>query len=86
MKTQIRIYETQCVDGNAPECPKCGHWNALLDERDFAAGKVKFICRDCNFSVLGENLRIVMKKLDRPGMGNLSTYSKTGVVIRGDEF
>lgn len=77
MKKKIR---TECVIGNMPECPKCRHWNALLDSRDYKTGMVFFECRDCGFKVDAPDLIIVEKTLDAPGYGNYSTYTKQGEI------
>jgi hypothetical protein len=66
----------QTVKGNAPECPSCGHWNALLDDYEGAPDyKRLFKCRDCGFTIDKEDAIVTVKTLDKPGMGNASTYT-----------
>lgn len=78
MAERVRI---EMVRGNAPECPACGHWNALLD--DFVYGvdpdgdpvRVEWLeCRDCGYRVRWDQVTLVVKELDKPGMGARSTY------------
>ena len=82
---------TECVKGNAPECPSCGNWNALLDGFDHtphADGTRRehyFECRDCGFKVDAKDLTIRIKTLDKEGMGSASTYTITHE-IKGNEF
>jgi hypothetical protein len=55
-----RIY-TGCVEGNAPECPKCGNWNALLGKT--VEGERWKFCRDCGWSIRAEHLMITLKEI-----------------------
>ena len=60
---------------NAPTCPACGNWNAMLDKRDpHRDYKDMFRCRDCGFDVDKDQAVIIVLQLDKPGMGVRSTY------------
>jgi hypothetical protein len=58
--------------GSAPICPKCEHWNAMLDD-GYPPDK-HFKCRDCGHSVRADQAEVVIWELDTPGMGDQSTY------------
>jgi tRNA(Ile2) C34 agmatinyltransferase TiaS len=58
--------------GMAPICPKCEHWNAMLDD-GYPPDK-QFKCRDCGHSVRADQVEVVIWELDKPGMGEDSTY------------
>ena len=85
--------KTECVKGNAPECPSCKNWNALLDSSSLGDPLLNhldpperiFVCRDCQYTVRARKLTIVLKKLDKPGIGNLSTYTPVKE-IPGENF
>jgi ribosomal protein L44E len=53
--------------GNAPTCPECGHWNALLDKTEHTVDKIilYYECRDCGYTVLAEDCLEVPHELFR---------------------
>ena len=77
--------------GSAPICPSCSNCNAMLDQFDFdrrtkeGAPTKYFECRDCGYKIDGSDCDIALMKLDKPGMGNLSTYTEIKR-ITGDVF
>ena len=77
-QTELLIRGTNC-----PICPACGNGNAMFDRTNMphleATGKVitEYYCRDCDHTV-SENYVLIYTKLDKPGMGNASTYSEIG--------
>ena len=83
----MRRVKTETVPGNAPECPKCKRWNALLDGcRHEPDAMIKiFECRDCGWKVDATDLIIVLKKRDKPGMGHMTTFHVVKE-IPGEEF
>ena len=82
-KERIR---TESVRGNMPECPKCKNWNALLDGFDYTETRVHYYqCRDCGFKVNATDLVVVIKRLDKPGMGHLSTYTPE-LEVNGEDY
>ena len=68
------IIET--VEGNAPECPECGNWNAMLEHRRIRSMDVEtwLVCRDCGYQILADNVTLRYKELDKKGMGKDSAY------------
>ena len=58
MKTENKT-ELHCPKGNAPTCPSCGNWNALLGEsreegkcEDGFPSYTRYLkCRDCGWAV-----------------------------------
>ena len=75
MRTELIIRGT-----NLPICPKCGNGNAMLDYVTFFdEEKINieyYKCRDCGFQVFDYEAILVFTKLDKPGMGHLSTYTE----------
>lgn len=65
---------------NLPVCPKCGSWNALLDEREWDPDNsdiplVKmFRCRDCGWTIRADRTTVIILEVDKPGMGHLTTF------------
>jgi len=71
---------------NAPTCPACGNWNAMLHKRDPDRDyKSMHCCRDCGFAVDKDKTVIACLELDKPGMGTQSTYHEVRR-IPGDAF
>ncbi len=62
--------------GSSPVCPKCGHWNAMLDKIIYKKdGYVKlFKCRDCGFEIAANKVIIEIQEADAFCMGNQTTY------------
>ncbi len=79
--------KTECVNGNAPECPQCKNWNALLDRFDYTGPDRDhyFECRDCGVVILATDLVVTMKQLDKPGMGSASTFTPVKDIL-GEDF
>lgn len=76
----------ETVPGNAPECPNCGSWNALLDDYEGEPDyRQLFKCRDCGFKVFKDECIVTVKTLDKPGMGNRSTYTQSHC-IKGENY
>lgn len=75
------------VVGNSPECPICGHWNALLDEwfRDGERYGRNFKCRDCGYTINKADTTVVIKAHDKPGMGIKTTYHEVKR-MNGEDF
>jgi DNA-directed RNA polymerase subunit M/transcription elongation factor TFIIS len=50
--------------GNAPTCPKCGNWNALLDKTRQSIQDESIIlyfeCRDCGYTVRADKCKEVI--------------------------
>jgi predicted RNA-binding Zn-ribbon protein involved in translation (DUF1610 family) len=70
---EMKPIELKAPVGTAPICPACGNHNAMLDHRFVDSGK-GFKCRDCGYMVRSHDVVIVILELDKPGMGNQSTY------------
>jgi len=72
--------------GNAPECPKCGNWNAMLDGALAQDNYRRFFqCRDCDHKVFKDSAIIILKEADEPGMGADTTYHEVKR-IDGEKF
>ena len=52
------MIELHVPKGNAPTCPECGNWNALLDKTEHTGTGddlrivLYYECRDCGYTVL----------------------------------
>jgi predicted nucleic-acid-binding Zn-ribbon protein len=76
----------ETVKGNAPECPKCGNWNAMLDGALATDDYRRFFeCRDCGFKLFKDEVILKIKEADEPGMGADTTYTEIKR-IRGEKF
>ncbi len=75
----IRMKELVFRGENLAICPACGSGNAMLSgSRKTSATTVcdSYKCRDCGFKVDDQDAVKIYTELDKPGMGNNSTYSE----------
>ena len=70
----IKKYELRTIGTNAPICPNCGNWNAML--QGSFQGQKYYKCRDCKYIITNQKAEHTYYELDKPGMGNASTYTQ----------
>jgi predicted nucleic-acid-binding Zn-ribbon protein len=79
-------YIIETVKGNAPECPKCGNWNAMLDGALATDNYRRFFeCRDCGNKIFKDEVIIIIKEADKPGMGADTAYHEISRV-EGEKY
>lgn len=68
--TRERKLALHCPIGNAPTCPACGNWNAMLDGSAHARLVHDnqehllwlLVCRDCGFTVTRESVTLTTEQ------------------------